>query len=168
MPISCSSTMTCRFSTPGSAAARRTRRIAPRRPARQAVARAAITAALALLSLAAPPALGQTVIPRPLSSEAIIGRAPVAIADGATIAVRAGDPGARRAAGFLSNAVQRSRGLRLRVGAGGRTPTIVLERAGVADAGAEGYRIDIGDGRVVIAAPTNAGLFYGAVTLTQL
>jgi hexosaminidase len=132
------------------------------------VARAAITAALALLSLAAPPALGQTVIPRPLSSEAIIGRAPVAIADGATIAVRAGDPGARRAAGFLSNAVQRSRGLRLRVGAGGRTPTIVLERAGVADAGAEGYRIDIGDGRVVIAAPTNAGLFYGAVTLTQL
>jgi hexosaminidase len=128
-----------------------------------------IAAALVLATLAGPArTAAQGVIPRPLSAEPSAGAAPVTIADGAAIGVPAGDRAALAIADALAAAALQGRGLRLRPSAQPRAPVIMIERADLPDAGAEGYRLEVGGGRVLIAAPTDAGLFYGAVTLEQM
>jgi hexosaminidase len=126
----------------------------------------AATLAVAALAGSAP-TLAQNVIPRLLSA-ASAGSAPVSIASGAAIAVPASDPGSRSTALYLEAALWRGRGFRLHVTDDGRGAAIVFVRAADAAAGPEGYRLDIENGRAVITAPTDAGLFYGAVTLEQL
>jgi hexosaminidase len=70
---------------------------------------------------------------------------------------------------YLSDLLLKSRGFG--VAAGSRHPathsTIVFAR-GDSDLGPEGYTLDVTPTGVRIAAPTDAGLFYGAVTLWQL
>ncbi|HTX51545.1 MAG TPA: family 20 glycosylhydrolase [Caulobacteraceae bacterium] len=128
--------------------------------------RLAAALALAFAALAGSAWAGRVdVIPEPASVEAGTG-APVTLADGAAIATPPGDAGAARTARYLADLVFRTRGLTLRPvtrGAG----VVVLERSAM-DLGAEGYRLDVGGGRVTITASGDAGLFYGAVTLWQL
>lgn len=87
------------------------------------------------------------------------------------VLVPAGDRQAEAAAAYFVDLLRRSRGLALRVRAaapGAPVPAgaIVFERrAGLAP---EGYALEVGRGRITIAATTAAGLFYGAGSLWQL
>jgi len=122
--------------------------------------------AFALAALAGTARAGRVdIIPEPASVEAGSG-APATIAAGAAILTPPGDAGAARTAHYLAELVARTRGLALRPVTSG-PGVIVLKRSGT-DLGAEGYRLDVGDGRATIAASSDAGLFYGAVTLWQL
>jgi len=127
--------------------------------------------ALALTSLVGAARAGEVnVIPEPASVEAGAG-APVQIGEGATIVTPPGDAGARQAAQYLADLTFRTRGLSLRTSSGGGPDAapgeIVLIRSKV-DLGAEGYTLRVADGRVEITATSDAGLFYGEVTLWQL
>ncbi len=124
-------------------------------------------AALALTASLVSPAWADTisVTPRPLVADPVAGAAPVAVARGARIAVPAGDASAAWTAHYLARLAMRSRGLRLRIGR--TTPAIVFVHGGP-DLGPEGYTLDAANGAVRIAARTDVGLFYGAVTLWRL
>jgi hexosaminidase len=79
--------------------------------------------------------------------------------------------GAQSGAGTArSDASVRSAGAQSGAGAGQSVgtgePVVTFERA--AGHGAEGYRLEIAPGGVRIAATSGAGMFYGAVTLSQL
>jgi hexosaminidase len=128
--------------------------------------RAALALLLALTA-AASTAWAQSldITPRPLSAEPIAGAA-VVIPNGARIATPAGDASAAWTARYLANLAQRSRGLRLSPTRG--APTILLVKGGDADLGAEGYTLEVRDHRVTVTAPTDAGLFYGAVSLWRM
>ncbi|WP_372784538.1 family 20 glycosylhydrolase [Phenylobacterium sp.] len=134
-------------------------------------------AAILALWLGAPGvALGQApapqvnVIPAPLSVAASADPAPVTIADGETIFAPSGDAAALGVARYLSELALRTRGLNLKVAVGQRPPTtgpaIVLARRRGLDA--EAYALDVGTSQARISATSDAGLFYGAVTLWQL
>jgi hexosaminidase len=73
---------------------------------------------------------------------------------------------------YLARLALLTKGLRLRTiaarGAGRSSSAIVFTRSASADLGPEGYALRVGDGRAEIAAASDAGLFYGAVTLWQL
>jgi hexosaminidase len=133
------------------------------------VARALAALALAAACLAAQ-AKAQTidVTPRPLVAQATAGPA-VRIASGDAIDVPSGDAGAASAARYLQDMTLRSRGLELRLEPGHAVrPPIVFSRAAAADLGPEGYELTVDHGAVQITARTDAGLFYGAVTLWRL
>jgi hexosaminidase len=110
------------------------------------------------------------VIPEPLAVAPSADQRPVTISDGETIFAPAGDTAAQAVARRLSDLALRTRGLMLKVatGAGPATgsPAIVLARRG--GMGAEAYALDVGQGQARISASSDAGLFYGAVTLWQL
>jgi hexosaminidase len=133
------------------------------------MARNAAALALAIACLAATAwAQPLDVTPRPLSAEALAG-APVAIASGAAVSTPAGDAGALAAADYLRDMTFRSRGLALRRAPGAaRGAAIVFTRDGAADLGPEGYALTAKDGQARVVARTDAGLFYGAVTLWRL
>ncbi|HEY8004364.1 MAG TPA: family 20 glycosylhydrolase [Phenylobacterium sp.] len=116
-------------------------------------------------ALAAGPQVG--VIPEPLSVAPATGEAAVTLGQGGAIVVPSGDASAFHDAQELSELVAKSRGLTLTV-AKGAPPAgaIVLSRE--AGLGPEAYRLEVGHGQVKITATTDAGLFYGAVTLWQL
>jgi len=118
----------------------------------------------------ATPATAQTlgVTPRPLSAQAL-GGAPISVTSGAAIATPAGDAGALAAATYLKDMALSSRGLALRLApSSARRARIVFTRDGAADLGPEGYALTVKDGQARIVARTDAGLFYGAVTLWRL
>jgi len=107
------------------------------------------------------------VTPRPLTADALPG-CELRLAYGASIATPRGDAGAAWAAQYLRDLTLRSRGLSLTVSGAGRTPGIRFTREDAPDLGPEGYELRVtGDG-AVIRARTDAGLFYGAVTLWRL
>jgi hexosaminidase len=114
------------------------------------------------LAVAQPPPL----IPLPAEITARPGG--VRIADGATVVTPPGDAEALFAAQRLVDLVKRTRGLTLVIGQGrpgaGR---IVLERGGDVE-GPEGYGLEVSAQGVRVRAQTEAGLFYGAMTLAQL
>ena len=125
---------------------------------------AALAATAVVLIGAAAHADGPTisVIPEPMSVQTAPGAA-VTIQDGATIA------GAPKTAAWFAELVARTRGVKLKIGpARGGSTVIDFKRVAGTDANREAYDLDIENGRVVISAPTGAGLFYGAVTLWQL
>jgi len=133
------------------------------------MARTAAALALAIACLATA-ARAQTtgVTPRPLSAQAV-GGAPVAVIRGTEIAIPAGDAAALAAATYLRKMVLRSRRLTLRLAPGAaKRATILFSRDGAADLGPEGYALTAKDGHVRIVARTDAGLFYGAVSLWRL
>jgi len=89
------------------------------------------------------------------------------------ILVPADNAEAQRIGELLSGYVQRTRGVRLAVGAG---PVGTADRAAIVlaidpqagGAGAEAYELEISPQRIRVAARAPAGLYYGAVTLWQL
>jgi len=129
--------------------------------------RAAATA-LASLALAAcatmPAAAPAAIIPAPLSLAPAGGG--FVVDSGTPIVVTADDGEARRVAAYLSDLVERTRGLSLPVTNAGRG--IVLRRSAAAPVGAEAYRLIVSPGGVIVEAREAAGLFYGATTLWQL
>jgi hexosaminidase len=129
--------------------------------ARTLAALALVAAGLAAQARAQAP----DVTPRPLSASPIIA-APVTVADGAALAVPAGDAGAAAAARYLQGMLRRSRGLDLRLAPGPRASIVFTRDA--ADLGPEGYALRVDRGQARVAARTDAGLFYGAVTLWRL
>lgn len=86
---------------------------------------------------------------------------------GTTIVVPKGDSGARNAARRAAEIVVRTRGITLPVVEAG-TGAIRFVRAGKARKGDERYRLVVTPAGIRIDAATDAGLFYGAMTLAQL
>lgn len=127
---------------------------------------AACLALASLSALAEPVSIG--VIPKPQLVRAGNGGV-VRVRNGTPIVVRAGDIAALHTARWLADLAFRSRGLRLvpTTAAGRSQPAIVLRRV-PGSAQSEGYAIDIGRGRVIVQASSDAGLLYGSVTLWQL
>jgi len=147
------------------------------RPARRI--RSNAWAALVLAAtLAAPAAFAQTlsassaatvnVLPEPASVRTHAG-APVVIGDGASIATPS-EVSVRQTAAWFVDLTARTRGLKLKIAAPGETHSgvIVFKRVAGDGANPEAYSLDVGHGRIVVSAATDAGLFYGAVTLWQL
>jgi len=133
------------------------------------MARVAAALALAFACLAtAARAEMIDVTPRPLSADAL-GGAAVAVTSGAKLATPAGDSGAMSAARYLKRMALMSRGLDLTLASRApRRPAIVFTRDGAADLGPEGYVLTATNGQIRVVARTDAGLFYGAVTLWRL
>lgn len=89
------------------------------------------------------------------------------VGTGTAIVVPKGDPGARNAARRAAEIVARTRGITLPVveaGAG----AIRFVRTGKAQPEEERYRLVVTPAGIRIDAATDAGLFYGAMTLAQL
>jgi hexosaminidase len=105
------------------------------------------------------------VTPRPLSAQAL-GGAAVTVSPGAAIATAPRDAGGLAAARYLKNMMLRSRKLGLRLAPADSGPIVFTRDA--PDLGPEGYVLTVKDGHIRIAARTDAGLFYGAVTLWRL
>ena len=105
---------------------------------------------------------GITIIPRPADLR-VTGEtyAPPA---GVVISPPPGDPGARRTAAYLAQELERELRRPVRIGPDG---DIRLVRSRDPQP-AEGYHLQVGARGVTLAAPDDAGLFYGAVTLVQL
>jgi hexosaminidase len=129
---------------------------------------AALAAPAALAQIPAPGAATANVLPEPASVQTLAGP-PVGIGDGAVIAAPRG-ASARRTAAWLADLTARTRGVTLKVASptATRSATIVFRRLAASGAGPEAYSLDVGRGRVVVSSATDAGLFYGAVTLWQL
>jgi hexosaminidase len=124
----------------------------------------ALSAAL-LLSAPIPAAPLAAVLPVPAAVTP--GTGTFRVEDGATIVVPSRDAAARNAAERAIETVARTRGLRLRVAEGG-AGAIRFVRTGKASAGDERYRLDVTTAGIRITAASDAGLFYGAMTLAQL
>jgi hexosaminidase len=103
-------------------------------------------------------------LPMPASVAPASGK--VTIGDGATIFAAPSDRGASIAARLLAERVRVERGLRLRPIA--RDPAAIRLVRDQAIAGAEAYRLTVTAAGVTIAARSDAGLVYGAMTLSQL
>ena len=114
------------------------------------------------LAFAASPAL----IPRPAEMTAL--PRTVRIADGASIVVPLGDPQALFAAQRLVDLVGRTRGLTLTIGRGREGAGRIVFALDGAGQGPEGYVLDVSGQAVRVHAATEAGLFYGAMTVAQL
>jgi hexosaminidase len=148
----------------------------------------ALAFAAALLAPAAAPSLAHAapLLPAFLRSSAPAVRAdpgslvpqPLSVTPGAgaftvdnrtAIETPAGDIYARWAADYLSDLVARSRGLKLAVHEGEAAgPAVRLARSSDPALPAEAYALDVSPSGVVVSARTDAGLYYGVVTLWQL
>ncbi len=133
---------------------------------RLAVAGCALVFAAAAPTGHAEPQAGALI---PLPAESHAGSGSFHVGAATPIRTPGGDGGAERAAHYLVEQVARLGGPALRVGAGrghGHGGAISFERRrGLA---AEGYQLEITPRGVTLAASTDAGLFYAAVTLSQL
>ncbi len=77
-----------------------------------------------------------------------------------------GDQGCTRILDYLAGLLQRDPGLTLRRDKEGNAPAIILRRT--SDLTGEAYRLHVAPSGIEIAAGSDAGLFYGAVTAWQL
>ena len=139
---------------------------APRRSTIAAVLALALAAGTAARAADGPRI---NVIPAPLSVAAGSDPTPTPVTDGETIFAPSGDAGALQVARDLSDLVAKTRGLTLKVAVGGGPASgqaIVIRRQ--AGMGEEAYSLSVQDGQAWISATTDAGLYYGAVTLWQL
>lgn len=127
--------------------------------------RALIVAGLVLLSFAGPVMARPALIPWPAVVTA--GSGTVAVEPGDRILVPAGDVAAGRTARLAVALIRRGGGPALTVVENGPA-TIRLTRAPAAATAAEGYSLDVERSGIGIAAASDAGLFYGAMTLAQL
>ena len=103
----------------------------------------------------------------PLPAEVVPADGVFTLGAGTPIRIPAGDREAESASRYLVDLLARSRGLTLSIHRGGATDDAVAfeRRPGFA---LEGYRVEVTPRRIVVAASSGAGLFYGAVTLWQL
>ena len=139
------------------------------RSAHRAWAVGAVAALAGLVALARSPAAiaagTAMVIPQP--ERVTEGEGRFVLSGRVSLRVPPHDPGAARAARYFAALVSRSRGLTLAVAPDGHSPpAITFERT--AGMGPEAYRLEVTSGGVRIAATTETGLFYAAVTLWQL
>ena len=95
--------------------------------------------------------------------------ASVRLSDGVAVVTARGDVGAQRVALYLANLAKKSRGLKIPIVSSGQSApiTIALERGG-GPSDTEAYTLDVSEGGVRIVSSSDAGLFYGAVSLWQL
>jgi hexosaminidase len=124
---------------------------------------AAACATLALALPGATAAVAGAVLPLP--AEVRPGEGTFHVARTIGVRIPAGDAGARQAARYLADVVSRLDGPALRVGGPAAGAINFERRPGLA---AEGYTLEIRRDGITIAATSDAGLFYGAVTLSQL
>ncbi|MBU6411654.1 MAG: family 20 glycosylhydrolase, partial [Verrucomicrobia bacterium] len=124
-------------------------------------------AAQVVFLLATMPGIAESpaLIPRPQKMEARDGF--FALLPGTKITA---GPGSRATAIFLARRLKTSTGYPLTVDGGASANAGILLTTNSADAalGAEGYTLAAATNLIVIRAPTQAGLFYGAQTLLQL
>jgi hexosaminidase len=92
------------------------------------------------------------------------------VRSGTVVLVPPGDAKARWTADWLADLLARTRGVRLEVREGGEAPADAIRfvRPRDPNASGEAYDLDVGAHAIVVTAPTDAGLFYGATTLWQL
>ena len=122
----------------------------------------AAPAAVATLELAT--AQAPAVVPAPASMTVRDGT--FAVTNATTLAVAAGDAGARRAAANFADLVAKTHGLKLRVAEGAGAGAIAFKRA--RDLPAEGYSIEAGPRGVTVSAAADAGFSHATATLWQL
>lgn len=84
------------------------------------------------------------------------------------IAVAAGDSADAFAAAALEEEIEARSGAKVRVVEGAEGEIVLARDAALADAGDEGYRIEVKPGGVRATARTAAGLFYAVQTLRQM
>ena len=133
------------------------------RPGRRTGVR--LAGAMLLLGSAMPAAAAApdpALLPLPASIRPEAGQ--LQIADGAGIAVPAGDPAAATATQLLIEHVRRDRGIALVTGG----PSLIRFERDPAIQGQEAYRLSVAPTGVRIAASGDRGLLYGAMTLAQL
>lgn len=108
------------------------------------------------------------ILPRP--AKFVPGQGAFAFGPQTAVVVAAGQPGARRVGEFFAQRVQALRGFAPRLQEKGGEPQGAIELAldPQLQTGEEGYVLDVHADGVRIAARTEAGLFYGAVSLWQL
>jgi hexosaminidase len=104
----------------------------------------------------------------PLPAHATAGTGSVRIDDGARIVVPAGDTGAASAARRAVEIVARTRGITLSVADRGPGAISFMRLPAANGGSSERYRLDVTPAGIRIAAATDAGLFYGAMTLAQM
>jgi len=133
-----------------------------------ATALAAILLSGTALPVAAAPATAfePALLPRPAMVRPGSGR--LVVANGAAIAVPAGDAAAATAARLLVERVQRDRGIALVADRPTAPGARIRFRRDPAIAGDEAYRLTVDRTGVSIAASGDRGLLYGAMTLAQL
>ena len=102
----------------------------------------------------------------PMPAEVQPARGALTIGDGATILADASDTGAVTAARLLVARVRTERGLTLQTVDRGKSAIRFVRDA--ATPKAEGYTLTVTPGGITIAAKDDAGLLYGAMTLSQL
>lgn len=93
--------------------------------------------------------------------------APFVMKNGTTIYYTVGNEKMRRNAEFLASYVEGQTGIRLNVQEGSDGQEGILLQLGLEKENPEAYSLDVKQGRVVIAAPTEAGVFYGIQTLRK-
>jgi hexosaminidase len=109
-----------------------------------------------------------SVIPIPLSTVEKPGS--LRIHSGEVVSYDAGDAEAKFSAEHFVDLVARTRGIKLVAVAGKKDAAIEIVRSGIAGIprSNEDYDVDVSPSRVTISAWSDAGLFYGTVTLWQL
>jgi hexosaminidase len=123
-------------------------------------------AVLTLLLIPAATAAQLRLIPEPRSIQ--LGEGRLALRAPVTIAVASGEADDRFAAELLEQEIEAIGGVEARVVAG-REGAIVLARdPDLADAGDEGYQLEVGARGARVIARTAAGVFYGVQTLRQM
>jgi hexosaminidase len=128
---------------------------------------AAISLSVVLaLGLSATAAQAASVIPIP--NEVVAGTGAFAVSAATTVGVPAHDPGAEHAARYLTDLLVRSKRSPPMLADTARTPEADVRFRRRSGFGPEAYELDVTPRGIVISATTDAGLFYGAVTLWQL
>ncbi|WP_374471118.1 beta-N-acetylhexosaminidase [Phenylobacterium sp.] len=122
----------------------------------------AAAAALLLAACATAPAPAPMITPAPVRAEVSAGV--LRVADGASIV--AADPAGRRTAEILAELTARAGGPRLRVTTPGAPGLITLRKGEVKHP--EGYELEVTPAGAVVTASTDAGQFYGAMSLWQM
>ncbi|MCR5879377.1 family 20 glycosylhydrolase [Phenylobacterium sp. J367] len=102
------------------------------------------------------------ITPKPVSMAEAAGA--LRISDGATLKID--NPADRKTAAFLADLTARAGGPKLKLSQAPRLAVITFARGDVADP--EGYRLEVSSQGVLVTARTEAGMFYGAMTLWQL
>ena len=110
-----------------------------------------------------------SIIPVPLS--AVESDGSMQIGNGDVVSYPENDPAARFAAQHFVDLVERTRGITLRVRVHSEKPAaiaLIRSLAVTADKKEEGYQLSVGANQVIVKASSDAGIFYGTVTLWQM
>lgn len=115
--------------------------------------------------LAAPAAFAQDLPITPLPASVTLGAGDFTVRDGAAIGIPEGDAGAASTARLLATHVKAERGITLAPRPGTAAIQLVRDASVTGD---EAYRLTVDAKGIRIAAASDSGLVYGAMTLAQL